>query len=32
MNMICKEQVNGIAQGNIVSQVRFIEAPFEVAA
>ncbi|MBD1852730.1 DDE-type integrase/transposase/recombinase [Cyanobacteria bacterium FACHB-502] len=32
MDMICKEQVNGIAQGNIVSQAGFIEAIFGVTA
>lgn len=32
MNMICKGQANGIDQGGIVSQVRFIEAIFGVAA
>ncbi len=32
MNMIRKGQVKGIVQGDIVSQVRFIEAIFEIAA
>ncbi|MBD1868487.1 integrase [Cyanobacteria bacterium FACHB-471] len=32
MNMIRKGQVNGIDQGDSVSQVRFIEALFGVTA
>ena len=32
MNMIRKGQVKGIEQGDIVSQVRFIEAIFGIAA
>jgi hypothetical protein len=32
MNMIGKEQVKGIEQGESVSQVRFIESIFGIAA
>jgi transposase-like protein len=32
MNMIRKGQVKGVKQGNSVSQVKFIEAIFEIAA
>ena len=32
MNMMRKGQVKGIEQGDVVSQVRFVEAIFEIAA